>query len=367
MRVALIEPYFGGSHRAFAEGYARASAHDIELFTHAASFWKWRMQGAHLTLAEDFTASVVREGAFDALVTTSMLDTARFLGQVGSLRGDAPVLVYMHENQLTYPTAPRDEFDMTYAMTNWSSMAAANETVFNSEFHKREWFTALPAFLRRLPDHRHERLVASVESSAAVIGVGVDLVRLDRLDAMRRDRPLVLWNHRWEHDKGPDRFTTAVLAATDAGAEFDVALAGEQFVSDPTGFEDLKDRLGDRIVHYGEADDATYRSLLVSADVVVSTARQEFFGVSITEAVYAGAFPLLPNALVYPERIPEVHHDDCLYDGHDDLVARLTWAVAHRDEAASVAAALRPVMAKFDWGHIAPLLDAELEKLSRGE
>ncbi len=46
MNILLLEPYFGGSHRAWAEGYARHSGHRIDLLTLPASFWKWRMQGA---------------------------------------------------------------------------------------------------------------------------------------------------------------------------------------------------------------------------------------------------------------------------------------------------------------------------------
>jgi hypothetical protein len=95
----------------------------------------------------------------------------------------------------------------------------------------------------------------------------------------------------------------------------------------------------------------------------VSTARQEFFGISVTEAVYAGAFPLLPDALVYPERIPAAHHDRCLYEGHDALLDKLAWAVTHRDEAASIAAELRTDMVPFDWASVGPQLDEALAEL----
>ena len=52
MDVLLIEPYFGGSHRAWAEGYVSHSSHAVELLTLPARFWKWRMQGGAATLAE---------------------------------------------------------------------------------------------------------------------------------------------------------------------------------------------------------------------------------------------------------------------------------------------------------------------------
>jgi glycosyltransferase involved in cell wall biosynthesis len=47
-----------------------------------------------------------------------------------------------------------------------------------------------------------------------------------------------------------------------------------------------------------------YEAVLAAASIVVSTAEQEFFGISVVEAMHAGAFPVLPRGLVYPERIP---------------------------------------------------------------
>ena len=366
LRIALVEPYFGGSHRAFAEGFAAASRHEVLLFTYPASFWKWRMQGGFLTLADQVRVAVAQSGPFDLVLATSMPDLGRFLGETRADVGDAPSVLYMHENQLTYPSSSRDEIDLTYAMTNWTSMKASDLVLFNSEFHRREWFAALPGLLARFPDERHTELVADVEKHAEVLPVGVDLARLDGASSPGRRRPTVLWNQRWEHDKGPDLFAAALTAVASAGVDFEVVLAGERFVSDPKDFTALRDLLDERVVHCGHADDAEYRDLLAASDIVVSTARQEFFGIAITEAVYAGAFPLLPDRLVYPERLPVTHHARCLYDGHDDLVAKLTWALTHPGETRRLAASLHGTMAAFDWAAVGPLFDDRLEIVAGG-
>ncbi|MGD8515950.1 MAG: DUF3524 domain-containing protein, partial [Anaerolineae bacterium] len=51
MKVLLIEPYYTGSHQAWADGYQAHGRHQIELLTLPGRFWKWRMQGGALTLA----------------------------------------------------------------------------------------------------------------------------------------------------------------------------------------------------------------------------------------------------------------------------------------------------------------------------
>jgi glycosyltransferase involved in cell wall biosynthesis len=229
--------------------------------------------------------------------------------------------------------------------------------VFNSRYHRDEWFDALPAFLGRLPDHRHTGRIPEVADRSVVLPVGAELRALDAVPRVEGTRPLVLWNQRWEYDKGPVEFAAAVERLLDDGLDVDVALAGERPGDDPPELRRLRATLGDRLVHDGHADVDGYRRLLRRADVVVSTARHEFFGVAITEAIYAGAFPVLPHRLVYPERIPAEHHATCLFRTDGDLVDRLTWAVTHRRERERVVDALRPVMTRCDWSVVAPRYD----------
>ena len=50
LQILYLEAFFGGSHRAFAEGLQRHSRHQIELITLPDRFWKWRMRGAALQM-----------------------------------------------------------------------------------------------------------------------------------------------------------------------------------------------------------------------------------------------------------------------------------------------------------------------------
>jgi len=363
MRIAVVEPYMGGSHASWALGYQAHSAHDVVIISHTDRFWKWRMHGAHVTLAREFESEVAGNGFFDVVIGSSMLNGSGFLGLARRSLGSAPFVVYMHENQLGYPLSPRDKVDLTYPMINWTSMAAADAVVFNSEYHRNQWFDAIPGFLRQFPDYQQHQLVTGVEERTSILPVGVDLQRLDAVPRVSRPVSRIVWNQRWEYDKGPAEFAAAIAALDDSGSEFELVLAGEQFPTDPEEYVQLRNRLGDRVGHYGWAEPERYVELLRSSDVVVSTAHHEFFGISVVEAIYAGAFPILPNRLVYPEQIPMGFHHRCLYEDDSDLINKMTWAIAHREEAASIVAELKPAVASADWSVVAPRYDTTLEQI----
>jgi glycosyltransferase involved in cell wall biosynthesis len=143
-----------------------------------------------------------------------------------------------------------------------------------------------------------------------------------------------------------------------------LALAGENVRVDPREFDDARARLGDRVVHVGHLPEADYRELLTQADVVVSTAHHEFFGVAIVEAMAAGAVPLLPDRLSYPELVPERYHESVLYsDGA--LADRLRRVLADLDGARAAVDGLRSEMLRFDWATLAPVYDDRLRDLVR--
>jgi len=77
---------------------------------------------------------------------------------------------------------------------------------------------------------------------------------------------------------------------------------GESFGEVPPIFAEYKAKLDKHIAHWGYmASKEDYFKVLDESDIVVSTARHEFFGISVVEAIQAGCYPLCPNSLVYPE------------------------------------------------------------------
>jgi glycosyltransferase involved in cell wall biosynthesis len=364
VKILLVEPYYGGSHRAWADGYAANSAHEVTPVTHEARFWKWRMHGAHLTLAKSVAQAF--DGSPEVVLASSMMNVAAFIGAARHAIGDAPVAVYFHESQFAYPLSPLDRPDQTYPMINWSSAAVADLPIFNSEYHRSLFFEQAERFLRRFPDHPHAPLISEIEARSIVLPVGVDLRRLGTHTKHSGKPPLILWNQRWEHDKGPDEFVELIEALLTRDLDFRVAVVGERFVSSPESFDRLPGLLGDRLVAFGFLPDHEYVEVLRSADVVVSTAHHEFFGIAIVEAIAAGAFPVLSNRVVYPERIQEPYRDHCLYNDPNGLADRVEWAIDHPVEASNIAGGLATAVAPFDRSIVAPAYDRDLEELAVG-
>ncbi|MGF1504109.1 MAG: glycosyltransferase, partial [Anaerolineae bacterium] len=133
----------------------------------------------------------------------------------------------------------------------------------------------------------------------------------------------IVWNHRWEYDKQPEVLFEALYALESAGIDFRVTVLGESFRQRPEEFLRAQERLHDRLFHFGNAQFSRYSHLLWLADIQVSTAIQDFFGISTCEAIWCGCTPLLPNRLNYPALIPEGLRTRHLYDDPNELVDRL--------------------------------------------
>jgi glycosyltransferase involved in cell wall biosynthesis len=144
---------------------------------------------------------------------------------------------------------------------------------------------------------------------------------------------------------------------------FEVALCGQRYGRQPAAFTTGIAALGERIVHTGYADAETYKELLWAADVVISTAVHEFFGISILEAIHCHTFPLLPDRLSYPELIPAPFHDHCLYDTEPELAAKLRWALRERRQVGDLSADLATHVGRFSWRNMAAQYDQSFATL----
>ena len=361
MRIFLASSYHSGSHRAWAEGYAGSSRHELHLATMPGAFWQWRLTGSFVSLAAAIEELADRHGGPDAILATSLVDVAGLRGMVSRRLGRVPTALYMHENQITYPAISRSRTERNYGLINWTSLLAADAVAFNSEFHRDALMTALPPFLNEFPDERQHGHLEAVEEKSVVLPVGcsIDEIRLGPKD----EPPLVLWNHRWDPDKDPASFIQLMARLAETGIDFRVALAGERFVKQRRAYDESIAALGHLVVVDDHLERTAYLDVLRRSTVVVSTALQEFFGVSIVEAMAAGALPILPRRLVYPERIPPELADHTLYGSQDEAVELLAAALGSAAETQAFASALTAEVGRYDWSVVAAGYDEWLESV----
>uniref|UniRef100_A0AAQ4S8H8 tRNA-queuosine alpha-mannosyltransferase n=1 Tax=Gasterosteus aculeatus aculeatus TaxID=481459 RepID=A0AAQ4S8H8_GASAC len=239
--------------------------------------------------------------------------------------------------------------------------------VFNSIFNMDSFLSSISSFMKKIPDHRPKDLDQLIRPKCVVlyypiqfpdvsrprveykvvsrpeekldeapIGSGEfpssgnhqeDLheSRTDQRPVSREDpgdqmKPLhIVWPHRWEHDKNPELFFSTLMKLKEKEVNFNLSVLGETFSEVPGIFSEARLRLDPHILNWGFLSRGAYLQVLLQADVVVSTARHEFFGVAMLEAVHCGCYPLCPKALVYPEIFPAEY----LYSTPEQLFKQL--------------------------------------------
>jgi len=301
MKILAVEPYYGGSHKVFGDGLLRELPHEAELLTLPAQHWKWRMR-----LAAPYFAGLLRERdeTYDAIFCSSLLDVAAFRGLLPPHLAALPHLVYFHENQFAYPVQVEAERDIHFALTNLTTALAADKVAFNSRYNLESFLAGAKDLLARMPDMTLPGWEDAFRAKAVVLYPGMDFTGVDAAPPNEPDNgpPVVLWNHRWEHDKDPEFFFRTLLSLAEQEIDFRLIVVGQSFRSQPPIFAEAAERLASRVIHFGYAQErGEYHRLLRQADVVVSTARHEFYGMSVLEAVRAGCRPLVPDRLSYQE------------------------------------------------------------------
>jgi glycosyltransferase involved in cell wall biosynthesis len=285
------------------------------------------MRHAPVTLAGDAREHVERGESWDVLFCSDMLNLAEFRGLAPASVTRVPSVLYFHENQINYPVQVEKERDFQFGLTNIISAVAADRVWFNSGFHRNSFLESIPPFLNRMPDYRPLESVEIIRSKSDVCQPGVSCAPVRR--SGRSPGPLrILWAARWEFDKDPETFFEALALLKQAGVLFRISVLGQKFRETPPVFERARKEFENETEVWGfQNQRADYQRTLMLADVFVSTAIHEFFGISAVEATVAGAYPMLPRRLAYPELLGlrtggamESHY----YDGSaPQLAARL--------------------------------------------
>jgi glycosyltransferase involved in cell wall biosynthesis len=293
--VLLLSAYRSDSHAVWSD-WLRRNINGVEwqALELPGRHFAWRIRGNPLSWLDGIGAEPP-----DLVLATSMVDLATLKGLHRQL-ADVPAWYYFHENQFAYPMSRQQVRSIEPRMVQLYGALAADRLLFNSCFNRDSFLDGIDELLELMPDGIPRGVRERLAPRCELLPVPVEPVPA----ADRRDHRLIVWNHRWEYDKAPERFAEAMIRLDQAGADFRLALLGKRAEDPPASLARLRDMLSHRIVADGQLPRHEYRQVLGRAGIAVSTAIHEFQGISMLEAASAGARPLVPDALCYPQQYP---------------------------------------------------------------
>ena len=367
MKILLLSAYDAPSHRRWREGLVcHLGDIDWTVLTLPPRNFAWRSRGNALTWAIGSREEI--SGRFDLVLATSMTDLASLRGMAPAL-ARIPSIVYFHENQFAYPERfPRKEYP-NFKLTNLYTALSADKVAFNSRYNRDTFLTGARDLLQQMPDGVPSGVVESLEERTLVLPVPLQ----EACFAPGLEKPpgpvSILWNHRWEHDKAPDRFFTALDRLVKDGTSFLVHVLGQSFRQVPSVFSRARERLGERVGEWGFIKDKErYRKILRESDVVVSTALHDFQGLAVMEAVAAGCLPVVPDRLAYREFFPEKFRFPSRTEEAEaesaELARRLTILC---EDPAGTRNTIGPDLTELSWNVLGPGYRKMIEETAGGE
>jgi len=303
MRILLLSAYDAVSHVYWRKGLVENfPEHQWTVLSLPGRHFAWRIRGNSLSWA--FSERDVLQQSYDLIIATSMTDLSALKGMVPELAA-VPTVVYFHENQFAYPESEHQFDSVESRILNLYTALAADQIAFNSEFNRQTFLDGVAGLLAKMPDQVPPGVVQHLQRCSRVLPVPLEQ-RLFLENAEVAGPLQLVWNHRWEYDKGPELLLAAVKTLKGQGAEFVLHVVGQQFTNMPAEFDQIKALIPDQIGHWGYMPSAeAYYQLLQQADVVLSTAHHDYQGIAVLEGVAAGCLPLVPDRLAYRELFPE--------------------------------------------------------------
>lgn len=307
VKILLLSPYDAPSHRYWCKGLI-AQFDDCQwtYLSLAPRHFSWRIRGNSLTWA--FSEREALSCHYDLLIATSMTDLSALRGFIPRLSA-CPTLLYFHENQFAYPKNAQQYASVEAQIVSIYAALCADKLIFNSAYNRQTFLAGVGQLLAKLPDGVPKQLVPLLTSRSQVLPVPLNPIAatfdpLEHSSPLEHSRELhILWNHRWEYDKGPERLLSLVESLPEH-VPLRFHILGQQFRVKPPAFTQLHQVLSHRgwLASWGyESSDSHYRQLLRHCDLVLSTAHHDFQGLSVQEAVLSGCIPLVPDQLAYPE------------------------------------------------------------------
>ena len=355
MRILLLSAYDADSHRYWRENLVRhLECFEWRCLTLPPRHFSWRIRGNPISWVSSCGERLSEP--YDLLLATSMVDVATIKGLIPSL-ATTPTLVYFHENQFAFPVSAHQFVSAEPQMVNLYSALAADINVFNSRFNLESFIDGVERLMARMPDQRPRDIGKVIREKSEVLPVPLENSVFERTrPAIRSELLTFAWNHRWEYDKAPERLYRALHKFRQHGLPFRIHVLGRPFRKYPSVLDRLQQDFAAELGQFGRMESRSdYLDVLRSSHVVISTALQEFQGLSVLEATACGCIPLAPARLSHPEFLPK----EFTYASSPEDEEQEAGALARRLEEIAAAHAngalpQPPRVDAFSWNEMAP-------------
>lgn len=356
LSILALSAYHGGPRATSVEEYAAHSGHRISQMTLPPRTWPWRLRGSALWFAHEIARLRRR---IDLVLASDLVDAARLRALLPPALRAVPIAQVFHDDVLSadLKARPRDE---PLAVAQLYSLLTCELATVASDYHRGALLAGARRLVGTFPDAVPVGLVDRVERRLTVCPRGTDVEAIVAAEPRRigEGPSVILWNHPWVEDQDPRTFFETLAHLDAEGAAFRVVVVGVAVRKYPEVFQQAQKQFSRHIVQFGFVPGREqYLSVLKTADVVVSTARREWFPIGVVEAVAAGAAPLvgrgLASAEVFGDALPS-----CSYRGPVDLRRKLARLLTDPDRRhAQARAAHEALLPRLGWRQRARALD----------
>lgn len=158
----------------------------------------------------------------------------------------------------------------------------ADIILFNSNYNRISFLDNIKNVVKLFPDYKPKNLRQTIEPKCQVLYYPLTYPDIKTAIIPKCNILHIIWPHRWEFDKGPEDFFKTLYYLKEGNVPFRLSVLGETFKDVPEVFCNAKKDFENEIVHFGFVQNKNdYYKILMSGHVVVSTAKHEFFGVSL--------------------------------------------------------------------------------------
>ena len=309
--IWLLSAYRSDSHASWADWlvdtFTQFNWCKLEL---PGRHFRWRIRGNPLSWLYQLPEEIP-----DFILATSMVDLSTIKGLHPRL-ANVPCIYYFHENQFSYPVSKHQVDSVEPKMVQLYGALAADKLLFNSVYNRNSFLEGVDNLLDKFPDSIPDGIVDSLRDKCDVLPVAIHPIEHDEV----KNNKLILWNHRWEYDKEPQMFCDALIQLSENNIDFKLALLGGRPKIKPDALTKVEKILGDKILVNEKVSKQDYQKYLGQASIVVSTAIHEFQGLSVLEAISAGAVPVVPDDLCYQEQYDKMYRYEV---GSRDALAKM--------------------------------------------